>query len=116
MAVCDWIKVAETSEVPRDGAIRVEIDDEPVALWNVAGEFYATADTCTHEEASLSDGDLWGDVIECPLHGAQFDVRSGKVLSLPAVLPLATYPVRVDDGALYLGWGSPATGNRKETT
>lgn len=115
MAISEWIEVAQAADVPHDGALRVEIDDGPVALWNVDGEFYATADTCTHEEASLSEGDLWGDVIECPLHGAQFDVRTGKVLSLPAVFALTTYPVKLENGTLYLGWKSPSTGNRKET-
>lgn len=104
MAIGEWIKVAEVAEVPMGQGLRVEIGGEPVALWNVEGTFYATADTCTHEEASLSEGDLWGEVVECPLHGAQFDVRTGQVLSLPAIFPLATYPVKEEDGALYVEW------------
>jgi nitrite reductase/ring-hydroxylating ferredoxin subunit len=106
MSVGEWIRVAEVDDVAPGEALRVEIDGEAVAVWNVEGEFYATADTCTHEEASLSEGDLWGEVIECPLHGAQFDVRTGEVLSLPAMYPLATYPVKVEDGSLYVGWKS----------
>ncbi|MBI4641820.1 MAG: Rieske 2Fe-2S domain-containing protein, partial [Candidatus Tectomicrobia bacterium] len=56
----------------------------------------AIDDTCTHEEASLSEGEVWGEVIECPKHGARFDLRTGEVVSLPAVLPVATYEVKVE--------------------
>lgn len=105
MAVGEWIEVARTADVPLGRGLRVEIGGEPVALWNVDGTFYATTDTCTHEETSLADGDLWGEVVECPLHGAQFDVRTGAVLSLPAIFPLATFPVKVEGEALYVEIG-----------
>ncbi len=103
MAVGQWIWVANAEAIEPGEVLRVDLDSEPVAVWNIEGQYYATSDTCTHEEASLSEGDLWGEVVECPLHGAQFDVRTGAVLSLPAMYPLATYPVKVEDGGLYLG-------------
>ena len=106
MAVGQWIHVADAPDIPPGQGLRVELDDVPVAIWNVDGDFFATADTCTHEEASLSEGDLWGEVVECYLHGAQFDVRTGAVLSLPAVLPLATYPVKVEGEKIYVEWRS----------
>lgn len=106
MAVLEWLQVGEAGEVGVGDVLRVEIDGIPVAIWNVEGEYFATSDTCTHEEASLSEGDLWDGIIECPLHGAQFDVRTGRVMSLPAIFPLATYPVKVENGALYVGWGA----------
>jgi nitrite reductase/ring-hydroxylating ferredoxin subunit len=99
-----WVRVAAAAEIAVGEGLRVEIDDEPVAIWNVDGNYYATTDTCSHEEASLTEGDLWDEVIECPLHGAQFDVRTGDVLSLPAIFPIATYPVRVENGAVYVEW------------
>jgi 3-phenylpropionate/trans-cinnamate dioxygenase ferredoxin component len=103
MAVGEWVRVADASEVEPGTGLRIDFeDDEPIAIWNVDGTFYATADTCTHEEASLSEGDLWSETVECYLHGAQFDVRTGEVQSLPAVLPLATYPVKVEDGGVYV--------------
>jgi nitrite reductase/ring-hydroxylating ferredoxin subunit len=77
----------------------------PVALFrNDAGEFYATADTCTHEKWSLGeDSDLEGDEIVCPLHLARFDVRTGKPLCFPATVALATFVVEVDDeGKVYI--------------
>jgi nitrite reductase/ring-hydroxylating ferredoxin subunit len=79
---------------------RAIVGGEEIAVYNVGGEFYATSDTCTHDEASLSDGELFGHVVECPLHGARFDVRTGRALSLPAVYPVKSYPTRVVDGAV----------------
>jgi nitrite reductase/ring-hydroxylating ferredoxin subunit len=104
MAVGNWVKVANVGDVPDEAGYRVEIGGYPVAIWNVGGEIYATQDSCTHEETSLSDGDLWDEVVECPLHGAQFNVRTGAVLSLPAIFPLKTFPVKVEDDAIYLEW------------
>jgi nitrite reductase/ring-hydroxylating ferredoxin subunit len=108
MSLGNWVRVADADQINPGEGLRVEVNDVPVALWNVDGEFYATVDTCTHEEASLTEGDLWGDVVECPLHGAQFDVRTGEVLSLPAFVPLETYPVKLEDGALYVEWKTEA--------
>src|SRR5436305_7729202 len=104
MAVREWLAVARVDDVEPGEGFRVEIDDEPVAIWNVNGKIYATSDVCSHEETSLSDGDLWGEVVECPLHGAQFDVRTGEALTLPAVVPIPTYPVKIEDGVIYVGW------------
>lgn len=75
----------------------VKIGRKRIALINVDGEFFAIDDTCTHEEASLSEGDLYGDIVECPLHGACFNVRTGEVEAFPAVVPVETYQVRVVD-------------------
>jgi len=104
MAVTQWIHVANTSDIPPGTGLCVDLDEVPVAIWNVEGEFYATQDTCTHEESYLTDGDLWDEVVECALHGAQFNVRTGEVVSLPAVFPIATFPVKEEDGALYVEW------------
>ena len=89
--------VCGLAEVPPGTAKRVIADDREIAIFNVDGELYATDDICSHEEASLSDGEIDGHVVECPLHGARFDVRTGKPLSLPAVVPVKTFPVRVVD-------------------
>jgi 3-phenylpropionate/trans-cinnamate dioxygenase ferredoxin subunit len=92
----EFVKVARVSDVAPGVGLRVDIGDEAIAIFNLDGEFYAIGDVCTHEETSLADGDVFGDVVECPLHGAEFDIRSGKALSLPAVLPVPTYAVRVE--------------------
>lgn len=104
MSVGNWVRVAGIGDVPDGAGYRVELGGFPIALWNVEGTIYATQDDCTHEETSLSDGDLWDDVVECPLHGAQFNVRTGAVLSLPAIFPLKTFPVKVEDDGIYLEW------------
>ena len=74
-----------------------------MAIFNVDGEYYAIGDTCSHEEASLAEGDVFSDCVECPLHGSEFDLRTGKARSLPAVLPVPTYPVKVEGGDVLVG-------------
>ena len=94
--------VAEADAIPPGTVREVTLGDDDIAVYNVEGEFFATTNVCTHDEAYLSDGELFGHVVECPLHGARFDVRTGKVLSLPAVYPLKTYEVRVEDGKVQV--------------
>lgn len=78
--------------------------DVPIALFRTdEGEFYATADSCTHEQWSLGeDSDLEGDEILCPLHMARFDVRTGRPLCFPATIALQTYTVEIEDGKVYV--------------
>jgi len=101
--MAEFVKVATVDEVPPGSSIVVSVEDEPLALFNVDGEFYALADTCSHAEASLSEGELDGYVVACPLHGARFDVRDGRVLSMPAVVGVASYAVRVEGQDLLIG-------------
>ena len=71
-----------------------EIDGQPIALLRIGSEWYAIADLCTHDQGPLGEGELEGFEIECPRHGARFDVRTGKALLLPAVVDIPAYPVR----------------------
>jgi 3-phenylpropionate/trans-cinnamate dioxygenase ferredoxin component len=98
--VGEWVTVARVEDIPPGHAARVEIDDVPVAIFNVEGEIYCLDDTCSHAEASLSEGDLDLDrcAIECPLHGSAFDLRTGDPITLPAVEPVRAHQVRIDDG------------------
>ena len=73
-----------------------EVDGKRLALCNVNGEFYAIDDVCTHDGGSLDQGVLEGDRVECPRHGAKFDVKTGRAVVLPAVRPVKTYPVAVE--------------------
>ena len=75
----------------------VEVDDERIAVFRVDGELWAIADRCSHAEASLSEGEVFDHEVECPRHGAVFDVRTGMPLSLPATKPVRTYRTRVDE-------------------
>jgi 3-phenylpropionate/trans-cinnamate dioxygenase ferredoxin subunit len=96
-----YITVAPADSIPERGAIRVDVDGTPVAIFKSGGQFYAIGDTCTHEEASLSEGELVGEFrVECPLHGAEFDIRTGQALCLPATVSEETFAVVVEDGML----------------
>lgn len=93
-----FLRVCAVSDVRPGSMLRVETGPEPVVVCNVEGAFHAVDDTCTHSNWPLSDGDLEGDVLVCPLHHARFCVRTGAVLSPPAPDPLKVYPVRVQGG------------------
>ncbi len=99
----EFVPVAETGEVAPGRVKVVEVDGRRIALCNVAGELYAIDDVCTHDGGSLDQGELYDNVIECPRHGARFDVRTGRVLALPAVKSLNSYPLRVEGAQIEVG-------------
>lgn len=97
------VRVGVVSELGVGQVLRVEIPDHPpVAVFNIDGRFYATADTCTHAQASLSEGDLEGDEVVCPVHFGAFHVPTGKPLCFPVTEPLPTYPVVVQGSDVYV--------------
>jgi len=96
MAGGAFVTVAKVSEIPAGGIKYVEVGGTPVALCNVDGRIYAVGNLCTHDSGPLSGGELDGYAVECPRHGARFDVRTGQVLALPAAVPIPTYEVRVE--------------------
>ena len=91
-----FVKVGKVEDIPPGSARVYEVEGRAVAVCNVGGDLYAVDDICTHDEGSLEQGDLDGFEIECPRHGARFDVRSGEVTALPAVVPIDTFKVRVE--------------------
>lgn len=97
-----WHDVASVEELEDDDVIKVAAGASELALYRVGGEFYATDDCCTHEAASLSDGYLQDDTIECPRHQAVFHIPTGDVMSAPASVRLRTYPVRVDGDRVFV--------------
>jgi nitrite reductase/ring-hydroxylating ferredoxin subunit len=91
-----FVTAARRSDVP-EGEVRVvDVSGRSIALANAGGEFYALANVCTHDGGPLGEGTLWGDQVECPRHSARFDIKTGRAVVLPAVLPVRTYPVQVD--------------------
>jgi len=90
------IKVAETKDIPPGRAATVDLEGRAVALFNVDGRFYAIDDTCTHRGGPLSEGEVEGTVVTCPLHGARFDVTTGDVLGPPAAARVGRYDVLVE--------------------
>lgn len=91
----DFVKVATRSALPPGGKLLAEVDGRAIALFNVDGAFYAIDDVCTHDGGPLAEGEFAGCEIQCPRHGARFDVRTGKPLCFPAVEPVATHTVEV---------------------
>lgn len=97
------VKGCAESELEPGSAVKVEIDDVPIALvMDSAGRCFAIGDTCSHADFSLSEGDVDGNEIECWGHGAKFDFTSGAALSLPAVDPVPVYRVEIVDGVVYV--------------
>ena len=94
----EFVKVAKADEL-KPGQVRlVEVKGKDIALFNLEGEFFALDNACTHEQGSLADGEVDGDRVICPLHGAEFDIRTGEVLLPPAYDDVEIYPVRVTGG------------------
>jgi naphthalene 1,2-dioxygenase system ferredoxin subunit len=97
-----WVRAANRSDLAEGEPLGVEVAGRAIALYDIDGALFATDNICTHAYARLSDGWLDGGLIECPLHAARFDVRTGKVLDPPATEDLKTYPVRVVDGEIQV--------------
>ena len=98
----EFIKVAKTSDLAPGEKMLVEYDEDDVGIFNINGEFYAISDVCTHDGGVLTGGELEDCIITCPRHGAQFDVRTGEVVTPPAYEPTATFPVRVVEGMVQV--------------
>ncbi len=95
-------KVAKLSEIAPGTTRRVVVDSTEVLLCNVEGKIYAIEDVCTHDGGPLDQGELEGECVVCPRHGATFDVRTGDALTLPAVLPLMTFDVTIEGDDIYV--------------
>lgn len=100
---CEFVDVAPANELPAGERLFMEIDGQPIVVFNIGGQFFAIADVCSHDDGPVGDGDLNGYEIKCPRHGASFDVRTGQVLSLPAIVDIPAYPTRIVDGQVEIG-------------
>lgn len=98
----DWVDVSPESDFPAGTRRVVDVDDVDVIVFNVDGTYYAIEDVCTHDYASLDDGELEGEEIICPRHQARFNVRTGEALTAPAYEPVPTFPVRVEGGMVQV--------------
>jgi 3-phenylpropionate/trans-cinnamate dioxygenase ferredoxin component len=96
-----WHEVARTDDLHPGEVMYVEVGNDPVVLINLEGDYYALNDLCTHEDASLSDGEVVGDEIECPMHGGAFEIRTGLPANFPVVVPVETYDVKVEGDVVY---------------
>lgn len=98
----NFVKVARVEDIPAGQRIFYDFAEESVIILNVEGAFYCIADLCSHDDGPLADGEVEGHGIECPRHGACFDIRTGAVLSMPATRPIPTYAVKVENGDIYV--------------
>jgi nitrite reductase/ring-hydroxylating ferredoxin subunit len=99
--LAEWHQVGTVEEIPVDEALVIPVKP-PVVVFHLEDGFFATDDTCTHAESSLGEGYLEDGTVECEFHFAKFDIRTGAPLTPPAVTPLATYPVVVHHGTVYV--------------
>jgi nitrite reductase/ring-hydroxylating ferredoxin subunit len=99
----EFLDISPADELSPGERVFVEIEGRPIVLFNIAGELFSIADTCSHDDGPVGEGDLEGYSITCPRHGARFDVSNGKVLQMPAVVDIPAYPVRVVNGIIQLG-------------
>jgi 3-phenylpropionate/trans-cinnamate dioxygenase ferredoxin subunit len=98
----DFVTVAQASELSPGERMIVQVGRTWVAVFNVDGQFYAIQDICTHDGGPLAEGKLFGCEIECPRHGARFDLRDGRVTAPPALVPVPVYDVRLQDGQIQV--------------
>ncbi len=98
----EWSRVAATGELPPGTLLAVQTEGDRIVLANVEGDFYALEDRCSHQDYPLASGELEGAELECPFHGAKFDVRTGRALQLPAVRSVRCFEVAVHDGHVYV--------------
>ena len=96
------LELCKSEDVAPGTALRVESGDLIVAVFHIEGQFYVTDDACTHGPGSLSEGYIDGDVIECNFHNGQFDIKTGEVVSPPCMIPVKTYPTKVEDGVVVI--------------
>jgi len=99
----EYFEICPANEIESGERIFVEIDGQPIVVLKIAGELFAIGDVCSHDDGPLGDGEIQGHEIVCPRHGANFDVRTGKALTLPAVVDILTYPLRIKNGRVEIG-------------
>ena len=99
----DFVKVAALTDIPAGASKLVEVNQVRVALFNLDGEIYAIEDVCTHDGGPLVEGTIVNECqVQCPRHGARFDIRTGTALSFPAFEATNTYAVQIKDGAVWI--------------
>jgi 3-phenylpropionate/trans-cinnamate dioxygenase ferredoxin component len=98
----NWHFVGLIANFEDEDVEQVKVGSLAIAVYRAKGQFYATQDLCTHERAFLSDGVVVDCIVECPFHQGRFDVRTGKAMGAPVIVPLKTYPVKVENERIYV--------------
>ena len=97
-----WYPVASTEDIDEEDVLQARVGELLLAIYNLDGEFYATSNICTHEDACLSEGVVIGNIIECPRHQGRFHIPTGEPKGAPATVSIRTYPVKVIDSQIYV--------------
>jgi 3-phenylpropionate/trans-cinnamate dioxygenase ferredoxin subunit len=97
-----WVRVGALADIGEDAAFPTKLGNRPIALYRLDGQIHALDDVCTHALALLSQGFIADGAVECPLHGARFDIATGRCLAPPASVDLRTYAVRIDGDDVYV--------------
>jgi len=98
-----FIEIARVDQLPAGERLFVDVSGKSIVIFNLAGKLYAIGDVCSHDNGPVGDGDIDENEIICPRHGARFEIRSGKATSLPAIVDIPAYPLRVENGMIVLG-------------
>jgi len=99
----EFIPVGGVKELREGERLFIDIDETPIMILNIAGNYFAIADVCSHDDGPVGEGNIEGFEIICPRHGARFDIRTGKALALPAFVDIPVYPVRVVGDQIEVG-------------
>jgi 3-phenylpropionate/trans-cinnamate dioxygenase ferredoxin subunit len=99
----EFLEILPADQLPQGERIFIEVEGRSIVIFNLAGNLFAIGDVCSHDNGPVGDGEIEETEIICPRHGARFDIRTGKVTSLPAVKDIPAYPVRVVDGMIQIG-------------
>lgn len=100
--MAEFVEAAKLNDIPDPGKQLLEIDDRLVVLFHVGGNFYCIDDVCTHDDGPLSEGQLVDHTIACPRHGAQFDIRDGRALTMPATEPTGVHEVKIEGQSVFV--------------
>ena len=99
----EYLEIAPTSDLPNGERLFIEVEGKSLVIFNIADQFFAIGDVCSHDDGPVGDGDIEGFNIVCPRHGGEFDVRTGQAVQMPAVVDIPAYPVKVVDGMIHVG-------------
>ena len=99
----EYLEIAPASELPNGERLFVEVEGKSLVVFNIADQFFAIGDICSHDDGPVGDGDIEGYNIVCPRHGGEFDIRTGQAVQLPAVVDIPAYPVKLVDGMIQVG-------------
>lgn len=99
----NFVQIVPLEQLPNGERLFIEVEGRPIVIFNLAGKMFAIGDVCTHDNGPVGDGEIEENEIICPRHGGRFDIRTGKATSLPAVVDIPSYPVRMVNGMIEIG-------------